>query len=351
MIDCNNVKKNEKKYHNYNYDALRILCIYLVVVIHNNVIYLINNKGTIGWGVIKIFTSLSNVSVPLLFMLSGALLIKTDKVISIKELFVKRIKKQLIPFLIWSMIYLLLRNYLGKTPFTIKTIISLINEPAYYQFWFMYSLLGIYLLLPIFQIWGLFLDKQHQEYFLILIFLFSSLLPFISIYVPIVKISKHLDFVIFEGYILYFMLGYYLQKYHNKIKCNKYLIIGFFTVCFGTIFECIISKMNIRPQVYHFGDYMSPGMVVFSVGIFNIFLKYKINFINKYYIAYVSKICIGIFYSHMLFLMFLEKIGLHGSDNIIILMLKSFIIFFISLIFSYIISKFSLIKKILLGIY
>jgi surface polysaccharide O-acyltransferase-like enzyme len=65
---------------------------------------------------------------------------------------------------------------MGKIPFAFSSFTALLYEPAYYQFWFMYSLFAIYLLLPVLQAVVLKLERRHLEYILILWLVFSLVL-------------------------------------------------------------------------------------------------------------------------------------------------------------------------------
>ena len=67
-------------------------------------------------------------------------------------------------------------------------------------------------------------------------------------------------------------------------------------------------------------------------------------------VATLSTLSIGIYYIHMLVLTLLEKVGIVGDGNIIILVVKIFATYIVSLIGAFIISKIPFIRKILLGV-
>ena len=71
------------KERNVGYDLIRIIAIFLVVAIHGNVVYLSGKQGTAGWYIVMLFNSMCLVSVPLFFMVSGALLLDTNEIISL----------------------------------------------------------------------------------------------------------------------------------------------------------------------------------------------------------------------------------------------------------------------------
>ena len=75
---------------NVGYDFIKIFAVFLVVANHASVAFLGENRGTIGWYFIMLFTSISIVCIPLFFMVSGALLLDTQEIVPLKKLFFKR---------------------------------------------------------------------------------------------------------------------------------------------------------------------------------------------------------------------------------------------------------------------
>ncbi len=135
---------------NTGYDIIRIVAMLMVVMIHGFVPYLsaTDVHGT-GYIAVVFLSSRCLVGAPLFFMHSGALLLDTPERTTLSALFKKRIPKQAIPFVIWSLIYVIARIAAGTLALSPMSFLSLLWEPAYYQFWFTYVLLGFYLLLPL----------------------------------------------------------------------------------------------------------------------------------------------------------------------------------------------------------
>jgi surface polysaccharide O-acyltransferase-like enzyme len=286
-------------------------------------------------------------------MVSGSLLLSGKKSVSVGELYKQRIPKQAIPFIIWSIIYVVVRIVMGKIPLNAESFTSLLYEPAYYQFWFMYTLLAIYLLLPLLQTLIKHCDKQKIEYILVLWFVFSIAVPLVSRWVPGFRISEHVGLVLCEGYIGYFILGHYLKKYKSNIKPSvgalMWLCGAIGTGIFAVV-EFLCSKEVYSGFVYQ--AYLTPFVVLSSCGVFILFGNSKINVKEKTagVISGLSVLSIGVYYIHMLVLTALEKIGILGNTNILILIVKILATYILSLIGAFIISKIPFIRKILLGV-
>ncbi len=345
-----NVKRN------IGFDIIRIIAIFMVVAIHSHVAPLAVNQGSVMWFVVILMQTVCLVSVPLFFMVSGALLLSGEKELSVSELYKSRLPKQAIPFLVWSIIYVVARIVMGKIPLSISAFTSLLYEPAYYQFWFMYTLLAIYLLLPIIQTLIKNCDKKKIEYILILWFVFSIAIPLLSKYVPGFKISEHVGLVLCEGYIGYFLLGHYLKKYKSDVKPKTgalmWLCGAVSTLAFAIIEFITSGKTDSTYVGFVYQAYLTPFVALSSCGAFLFFTNKQFNLKGKLCGAaeVVSSLSIGVYYIHMLVLTVLEKVGIVGDSNILILVAKIVATYIISLIGAFVISKIPFVRKILLGV-
>lgn len=353
-INTASEQQNKTITRNIGYDLIRVISIFMVVIIHSNVAFLNTQQGSFEWIIVMQFTALCYVAVPLFFMLSGALLLDCTEPISIKVLFRKRLSKQFIPFLVWSLIYTLIRIAAQKLPFSLTSFTNLFHEPAYYQFWFMYTLLALYLILPALQAIVCALSRKQVEYILILWFLFSVIFPMVERYFPSFMLSRHSDLVLCEGYVGYFILGYYLKKYHAKFPVVVALLLslcGFILTATGSFIELYYSIIKGTPYAgYIYRAYLLPNVVLSAIGIFLFFQnkRFTTNSFSYNMLNLGSKYTIGVFYIHMLILVACEYSGLVGN-SIIVLLAKIFITFVSSLLIIHIISENSILKKILLG--
>lgn len=341
---------------NTGYDIIRIFAIFMVVAIHSNVAPLVFSKGTPMWYFVMLMQTICLVAVPLFFMLSGALLLSDEKELSISELYKKRLSKQVIPFIMWSLVYVVVRVVMGKIPLSISAFTSLLYEPAYYQFWFMYSLLAIYLLLPVLHTLIKHCDKKKEEYILILWVIFSIIIPLASKYVPDFKISDHSNIVLCEGYIGYFILGHYLNKYKTDISAGKSALLWFLgagTTGICAVIEFVYSqKTGAAYNGFVYQAYVVPGTAIASIGAFLFFQnrKYMLKDKTKSFIAKASMLSVGVYYVHMLVLTAFEYMGFKGESNIIILGAKIILTYMVSFLGSFIISKIPFINTAFLGI-
>ena len=314
------------------YDIMRIIAASMVVAIHSNVYFLdIPNKG-FDWVAVMILTSLCVVSVPLFFMVSGSGNLVKQNLTSVADIFKIKIPKIFIPFLIWSLIYIIIRISAGKIKLTTGLFLSLIWEPAYYQFWFMYSLFGIYLCIPILQYLVIKSPKSLLQYVLAFWFVGSIILPAITRFVPWFKLSNHFDLIFLEGYWGYFVLGGYLLKYPPKNERK----VGIYSLVLGTIITiiCAILEWQFVPadryQGYVYSAYLLPGATLMTLGVFILLQKVKIKDKYRKTIEYFSGLTMGVFYIHFLFITAFEMVFKQVDYTLVNALIKLIVMLFIS---------------------
>lgn len=327
------------------YDYLRVIAIFMVVIIHGNVTF-IADSTSLRLTAMEI-SALCLISVPCLLMISGALLLEAESELPWKSL-KRRLVKQGLPFVVWSLIYVVVRIMLKKIPASIQAFTSLLYEPAYYQFWFMYTLLAIYLLLPVLIPLVHRISREVYQYVLGIWMLFSVLQPTISYFFPALRLSGHVGLTVCEGYLGYFLLGYYLKKYGAEITTKSaawLLVCGCSIIGIFVWGEYAFTGMDF--QGYFYRSYLTPGVVMASMGAF-VFFQNRM-YIHDFVIVCLSNISIGIFYIHMLVMAAFEYAGCSESDNFLVCELKCIAVYGVSAAVAFSISKVSGMRKILLG--
>lgn len=314
------------------YDIMRIIAAIMVVCIHSNVYFLHNASNECHWFAVMIMTALCVVSVPLFFMVSGAGNLVKDSLTSFTELFKVKIPKVFIPFAVWSLIYVCLRIATGKTEASVFPFISLFWEPAYYQFWFMYSLLGMYLCLPIFQYIVVKSSKSLLQYVLVFWIVSSLILPVMVRYIPGFKLSEHFNLIFLEGYWGYFVLGGYLRKYPpvNGLRKGLWLIvIGMVITLSSAIIEYYFTPDN-RYYGYVYCAYLLPGAAMMTTGAFLVLQGIKIKDNYRNIIIYLSGLTMGIFYIHLIVINSFEIIFRNQTPTFINAVVKLLIVVIVS---------------------
>lgn len=281
-------------------DLIRIIAVYFVIVVHTSMA----TRG--NWGSIFLF-AVSKTSVPLFIMLSGALLLGKKEHLSI--FFIKRIKRLLIPWLLWTGIYMVWKIYYHNTillsihDFNYLLVVTFLS-----QFWFLPLIAGLYIITPALRKYIQSETEKDINYILYVWFFFVSIIPFLhpSITFP-VGTSSSLMFQTIQ-YVGYYLAGYILihKKYHLKhIIIFSFLFL--ISIIFGLIRVSFISLDNHNALLETF-EYLSPNEIITSITLFLLLFMtgnawaMKISPVTKNILTTLSKTGFSILLLHPLLL-------------------------------------------------
>jgi surface polysaccharide O-acyltransferase-like enzyme len=156
----------------------------------------------------------------LFFMISGALLlpVKTDT----RTFLRRRFSKIAIPTFVWSVLFLGIKAMTTKEPFSWKALFSIpFTAQGNPSFWFLYALMGLYLLAPVISHWLNAATRQELAFYLLLWGL-SLCFPLLQLVLDINTSATGILYY-FTGYAGYFVLGHYMKTYPDRIQ-YKWLI-------------------------------------------------------------------------------------------------------------------------------
>lgn len=189
-------------------DRLRNIATVLVIAIHvsgsvaqGNVEY-----DTLFWWAGNFWDSLGRPAVPLFVMLSGFLLLGKDYEL---DYFLKRrFSRVVVPALFWMAIYSYY-NFMAKgSPASIaEAIRGIVERPVHYHLWFIYLIIGLYLVYPILRPWVRGAKEQDYWYFFIAWTVGALIYKILWVFSGI---SIGIYFELFTNNCGYFVLGYYL---------------------------------------------------------------------------------------------------------------------------------------------
>ena len=328
-------------------DYLRIIATFFVIILHISGQNIANvSINSLDFHVMNIFDSLSRFTVPMFVMISGTLFLNPKKNFSTKKLFTKNIFRLLTAFVFWSLIYTILSHL--KHP---KGIISFIFDFAlgYYHLWFVYMLIGLYIITPILR--KIVESKVITKYFLILSVVVNFIIP-ISLEIVGIQylnsIYNNIGLNLLFGYSFYYILGYYLSIEDIKSNWRKIIyFLGIFGALATIVLTFIISReSNVLKTVFY--DNFSITILFQSIALY-VFAKYKMNDIkidiNK--ITKISNCCFGIYLIHALIINILNIFNINTLTihPLISIPLLSIIVYIISFILTFILNKIPIINK------
>lgn len=236
------ISSNER---NHSLDCLRLVACFMVVLLHTAASHWRKVDVTsFSWQMFNFYDSASRGAVPLFFMISGKLFLSKKEIPSIQMLFSKYISKLVVLYLFWGLLYSI--DSLGFSSIMrgeYAAVFTLfVNNPKYHL-WYLPSLVGVYLLLPVMWCVANYRDGVYLRYTCLMFMVFGIAWNTISLFCPYG--STFVTFVNRFSYALsshsgYFLLGYYLSErsrkgVYSKYKFHHYLIAFLFVVVISTV--------------------------------------------------------------------------------------------------------------------
>lgn len=324
-------------------DLARVISIFFVIIIHS-ASPLYNNWALplSQWMAGNIYNSIARVSVPLLFMISGYLLLNRQE--SIRSFYVRRMQKVVVPLLAWSVIYLVWSNH-GYANFTfinaLKAItFAILTGPAHYHLWFVYALLAIYLFVPILRTFIRAADESMLWYFALIWFIFGPLLDYVGQRFLNFTIAINLGF--FTEYIGYFYLGFMIGRMNFSRRVSNLAGLVYAALTVYTIYATYSGSVIKGGYFDFYLNYLRLNIVLMTVGAF-VWLKYVGENLNErlgekfaQVMRHLSGTTFGIYLIHVMILTLL-KLGIFGfkltpfsAAPIIMVPLLAFVVLIIS---------------------
>ena len=292
-------------------EVLRVFAIAAVVIIHvsADIITEWRSVPRSAWWAANLYDSLARGAVPVFVMLSGALLL--PRVESYRDFFRKRLQRIFIPFIAWTVFYLLWRKCFYEPSMGLpEAVRRAANGEVYFHLWFLYLIVGLYLLVPFLRVFTAHATRRDLLYFLGLCFLIASLVPF----------WERLDGLFFhtgfrfripveaaQGFIGYFLLGFVLLKESKPsfLAGAGLLWLAAFLICFfGS--GWVALHANQFPALFY--DNLAPNVVLFAASFFVIVketvprLETRLNPGVKQAVLSLSAASFGIYLVHPVFI-------------------------------------------------
>jgi len=208
-------------------DNSRIIAIFAVIFLHSAAGVLVENDiGTTSWWMGNIYDSLVSWCVPVFVMISGALLLNPDKKEDLNTFYRKRLSRVFIPFIFWSIFFLIIRCAANcKLPTMKYLATNILSGKPYYHMWFLYMIMILYLFTPFLRKIVAGSSRREITILVVLSFTVSALNAIAGV---VFSIESKLFINWFLPYIPYFFLGYLIRT--NKKSYPVYALWGVFFV-------------------------------------------------------------------------------------------------------------------------
>jgi surface polysaccharide O-acyltransferase-like enzyme len=234
-------------------------------------------------------------------MISGALFLNQNKQIPANNIFRKYIKRIVVSYILWSVIYAFFTCKGNAQTFLLNAI------NGHYHLWFVPMIGALYAATPIFR--AITKERKMCEYFLLGTFLLTIIQPTIFLIFP--NSAALINHYTWDaqfwtvGYAFYFVLGHYLHEYEFS-PCKR--------ICLYTIgfFAWIATILIGQPTSAWFDPFLA-NIALTAAAFFllakHLFLKININRRLTRAIAMISNCTFGIYLIHDLLNMWLSDLN------------------------------------------
>lgn len=340
---------NNRKFH---ITALSIFSCLGVVCLHTSSFWSFSKSP--NWIAGNLVESFFYFAVPVFLMISGATLIDYRKRYTTAEYFKKRISKTLIPFLFWSIFALFFnmavygRESVSLNPLDI--INSVINCRYIGIYYFFIILFSVYISIPVL---SLIPEESRRKGFLYIIaaaFTVNSLLPFILSFTNSkIQHNGNLNFYACAEYLIFPVIGYYLENYDITAKAKAAILISGFAGLAASFFGTLFLSYKAGEIVSTFKGYVSVPCILYSSAVFLIFKLFPFERLPQFVrsvISFFSGQTFGIYLIHVFLMTVMTECFKFDVRHSIIRLLYAFALFAVSGVVIKILQKVPVVKRI-----
>lgn len=290
-------------------ECLRVLCMTAVVFLHLGATAQTDfPEDFVGAGGV-FYRSVANVlrfAVPCFFMISGALLLDPKKDISIEKLLKKYILKYVCVLLTFGWFYAVVEEVFTRKTFNLPVVVTALGNTvqghSWTHLWYLYSLLGVLLSLPILRMITNYATEKEKKYLIGVSVLFLYFFPQID---TISGFKFGVTLATMNLYGFYMLLGYWMHSEFIRIPvvlarigvvvCVPLLILSTYVGVMGLMGEHVLG----------FSGYDSPVNLFYSICIFELFHQkgaavYREDSRFGHCIRWLSSLSFGVYVTHMI---------------------------------------------------
>lgn len=256
-----------KPAHHTWIDLVRVVAVFQVVLIHlSYVIFFKEDVFSSNWLAANFYDSFSRMGVPLFFMASGTLLLGKEEPVA--DFFRKRFVKVGVPTLFWSIAYLFwsveayTNGTMGPIQISLSMLKAIYTGNVEIHLWFLYILIGIYLVVPLLRVFVSAASKQDLAYFVVMWFLATPVLELVQ---RLTGFQTALVVPVVAGYVGYFVMGYLLADVTLGRRGLFLSVLGCIIAIAVTYIGTNLLSANAAPIDTYFYSYFSPPTVLASI--------------------------------------------------------------------------------------
>ncbi len=246
-------------------------------------------------------------AVPVFIMVSGALLLDPAKEIPIKKIYGTYVLRVVLALAVFVFIFRVFDMVMNKEHFSmeivVETIYKFFSNSSWSHLWYLYLLVGLYLLLPAYRMIAEHADEKMFGYLFITGMVFLSLIPAVESTVSKVAFGIQISAV----YTLYFFAGYGISSGKLKIPREWGLLLFVLGNALSLVLMIISWKLPMSGMETILSSYASPAVILESLGLFAMLWECRFSDKVNTVINIQDSAGFGLYLIHMIPLRFILK--------------------------------------------
>lgn len=362
-------------------DLLRVIACFLVVFCHCCDPFVGQADADRGAFLAGVFSGSSvRACVPLFVMMSGVLLFPVR--MGMGEFYKKRLGRLVAPLVFWSvalpLLYYVYLNFVATTDnpaiamenFTFNATLTKIYTFVFNfnydttPLWYLYMLVGLYFVMPIFGVW---LDGASRKDVKLFLYLWgvSLVLPYVKMVAPLCGYTgnwgsmdilggcfwnEYGSFYYVSGFIGYLVLAHYLVKYPLDWSWSKLLSLTIPMFVAGYLITSLgfLATQEVFPGNYEYLEivWYFAGINVFMMTfpVFAIVQKMKVP--SRPWVSHLASMSFGIYLCHFVFVQVVyDLLSALGLPPFVYIVCMAVTAFFISYVVVWAMSRWGLTRR------
>ena len=291
-------------------------------------------------------------AVPCFVMVTGALLLDPAREVTVKKLFSKYILRAALSIVVFTLVFYAIDLWLGgRGPRLLDlgaVLLKMYTNGSWSHMWYLYMLIGLYLLMPAFRLISAGADARTLRYLLLVGLIFMLALPTID-QVTGVKTGFYIS--IYTVYPFYLFLGYALHK--RTIRIPR--AMGALMLSAGILAAAALTKLQLAYEIDTLKkllpNYSFVINALMAAGLYSLLQpKEAASAKDAKLLSFLDRQSFGIYLIHYLVLKFaVTQIAWnpYQSDGVVLLIAVSAAVFLISLGLTWCLRLIPFVKKFL----
>ena len=278
-------------------------------------------------------------AVPCFIMVTGALLLQPAREVGYKKLFTKYVARVVKAIVVFGVLFAVLEAIFDPAmrtwPAFLGGVAEVFTGRTWAHMWYLYCLVGLYLLLPAYRKVAAASNERDTLYLLAVYGAFQSLLPLLGIWDIPCGFYIHVGTI----YPFWLFLGWYLWRWGGRLSRRTY---GAMALA-GTVLLAALTYVRVSRNAAALDalfSYSSPLVILQAAGIAGWFFRCSQEGFPrvKKALANIDRHSFGIYLIHMAYVRLLYKhlhfdpysLGLGGAPGILVTAAFAFVLAYIT---------------------